>query len=733
MSFLAPLYALAGLAIALPILFHLIRSRPKERTLMSSLMFLEPTPPKLTRPSSVDQWLLLLLRAMAIALLAFAFTRPYWNAPAEKDTDKIGVQRMLLIDTSASMRRDGLWDSAVKKAEQIIRQSGPTDAISVYQFDATMRPLVAIDSALQTPATQRQTQALAGLKAIAPTWMHTDLGLSLLTAADLLQTDWDSSSDSNATLSEIVVVTDFQNGAEVERLAEYTWPASCKVRIERVEAKMRGNASVTLLSPEDVLNKNTLSRSNKPTGSTATAATADAEQIRARISNTAGSTNESFQLHWLDGELRPIEDSRTACRVPAGSSLTVRMAVPPKGAVAIGLDGDGSDFDNRYFFCRTEPLPTRLICVESSSRAPDESLGYFLAQLPLSDVARTVSYQQRQPAASDPWPTAAETPLMVASHELVSSDMDALAEYMNQGGNLLWVWDAATGSNDIEATRKPVDYSLGMQKLAGINDSVVSEAKVRQYAMLESVDFKHPLFADLADSKFNDFSKLRFWKHRRIKAQSSDEWRILAKFDDGSPALITKDRGAGKLWILLSGWQPLESQLALSTKFVPLISGLFRISAPVIQDDVSYRVGATLTIPGDQKILDRSGREVSVEKKADENAEKIDANATKKKSVKTATLSEPGVFRRQTANGAETWLAVNTMESESNTSVSGLERLEKLGVVMSDSKPPKTDESTRRQLRAVELESQQGWWRWMIFGVIGVIGVESLLCVRKAG
>ena len=108
MSFLTPLYALAGLAIALPILFHLIRRRPKERKLISSLMFLDPTPPRLTRQSRIDQWILLLLRAAAIGLLAFAFTRPYWNMPAEKDADKIGSQRMLLVDTSASMRRDGL-------------------------------------------------------------------------------------------------------------------------------------------------------------------------------------------------------------------------------------------------------------------------------------------------------------------------------------------------------------------------------------------------------------------------------------------------------------------------------------------------------------------------------------------------------------------------------------------------------------------------------------------------
>ena len=72
---------------------------------------------------------------------------------------------MLLIDTSASMRRDGLWTAAIQRAEQIIRQSGPTDTVSVYQFDSSLRPLVAIDSAVQTAASQRQLQAIEAAKA----------------------------------------------------------------------------------------------------------------------------------------------------------------------------------------------------------------------------------------------------------------------------------------------------------------------------------------------------------------------------------------------------------------------------------------------------------------------------------------------------------------------------------------------------------------------------------------
>ena len=76
MNFLAPLFALGMLAVGLPILFHLIRRSPKERMPFSSLMFLSPSPPRLAKRSRIDQWLLLLLRATALVLLAIAFMRP---------------------------------------------------------------------------------------------------------------------------------------------------------------------------------------------------------------------------------------------------------------------------------------------------------------------------------------------------------------------------------------------------------------------------------------------------------------------------------------------------------------------------------------------------------------------------------------------------------------------------------------------------------------------------------
>ena len=115
MSLLAPLYFLGALAVGLPILFHLIRRQPKGQVEFSSLMFLRPTPPRLTRRSRLDNWFLLLLRALALTLLAAAFARPFLRSVAISDEELPGRRIVLVVDTSASMQRAGLWQQALDR------------------------------------------------------------------------------------------------------------------------------------------------------------------------------------------------------------------------------------------------------------------------------------------------------------------------------------------------------------------------------------------------------------------------------------------------------------------------------------------------------------------------------------------------------------------------------------------------------------------------------------------
>jgi len=60
MSFLMPLYIAGAATIAFPIIFHLIRRTPRGQIPFSTLMFLRPSPPRLTRRSRLDNLFLLL-------------------------------------------------------------------------------------------------------------------------------------------------------------------------------------------------------------------------------------------------------------------------------------------------------------------------------------------------------------------------------------------------------------------------------------------------------------------------------------------------------------------------------------------------------------------------------------------------------------------------------------------------------------------------------------------------
>ena len=697
MSFLSPLFALAGLSIALPILFHLVRKRPKDRQLFSSLMFLEPAPPRLTSQSRVDQWLLLLMRALALGLLAAAFSRPYWNVPAETDTNSVGLRRMILIDTSASMQRPGLWETAIARVEKIVEQSVPTDVLALYAFDRSLKPLVSVEEAIGTAPSQRQQLARAGLKSAKPTWMGTDLGSALVNAADLLQADSDASADSSTSASEIVIVTDFQNGMSLEKLTGYTWPSTCKVRIERLEPTALGNARATLLTstgPEEGLSKPQAGPKGSPR---------DEPSVRVRVANYSPSAQEQFQLSWLDAKGMSVPSSVTKCQVPSGSSLVVQMPSPPVNSQALKLEGDRSEFDNQFYIAKTEPVQSTLICLDARNQLPEDSLSYFLEQLPLSSPSQVVRYEARAPGSDEVWPTPSQSPLIVASHHATVPDLIQLAKYIELGGNVLWVLDAASEK-----------LTEGLRSLTGESSISVSEAKVKNYAMLEQIDFRHPLFADLSSSRFNDFTKVRFWKHRKLEFQDDKGWQNLARFDDGSPALLSRAQGAGKLWILTAGWQPSQSQLALSSKFVPIMAALFRLAAPQESDSDKHTVGGTLAWSSGERLIDPTGVELGGES-----------------GLLSSQTEQPGIYHRMDQAGRDVRIAVNLDDSESLTTVADVERLERLGVAMLDQRPQERKEGLQRQLRAVELEAKQGWWRWLVMGVLGAVGIESLLCIAR--
>ena len=245
MGFFAPLYIAGLLGLSLPIVFHLIRRTPRGQQVFSSLMFLKPSPPTLTRRSRLDNILLLILRALILALLAFAFARPFLREAADLAFEGAQGRRVaILVDTSASMQREGVWRRAVEEVNRVLDEADPADQVALFTFDASVKTLVDFES-LKTVLEHEKRLALVRekIKEVKPAWRSTDLASALIATADSLDAVNDAKADEIDAPLQLVLISDLQEGSELEALQGYEWPKGVKVELASVFPDKPTNAA----------------------------------------------------------------------------------------------------------------------------------------------------------------------------------------------------------------------------------------------------------------------------------------------------------------------------------------------------------------------------------------------------------------------------------------------------------------------------------------------------------
>jgi len=161
--------------------------------------------------------LLLLLRCLALALLALGFARPFLKQPSAPETPA-GTQkrRVVLVDTSASMRRTELWAEAQTRALAAVKQAAPGDQLALWTFARETRPLVSFGDWTATPSDARAALASARLGEVSPGWSGTHLGTALIAAAEALA---DTEGPKTARPREIVLISDLQAGSHTEAIS----------------------------------------------------------------------------------------------------------------------------------------------------------------------------------------------------------------------------------------------------------------------------------------------------------------------------------------------------------------------------------------------------------------------------------------------------------------------------------------------------------------------------------
>src|SRR5262245_14043836 len=206
MSFLAPLFFAGLAAIAVPILVHLIQRERKEIVEFPSLMFLRKIPYQSVERRRIHNWLLLLLRAAAMALLIAAFARPFlMRDPLKAASATAGARDIvILLDRSASMGYGDHWARAKEEARKVIQGVGSEDQATLLLFGTGTEEAVRGTSdrgRLETAVKETTVSSEATRYAPALRWAQSHLTRSQLPRkevvliSDFQRTGWERQED----------------------------------------------------------------------------------------------------------------------------------------------------------------------------------------------------------------------------------------------------------------------------------------------------------------------------------------------------------------------------------------------------------------------------------------------------------------------------------------------------------------------------------------------------------
>ncbi|MCP4709097.1 MAG: hypothetical protein GY869_10770 [Planctomycetes bacterium] len=298
-----------------------------------------------------------------------------------------------------------------------------------------------------------------------------------------------------------------------------------------------------------------------------------------------------------------------------------------------------------------------------------------------------------------------EVGFVMIADDLAAENVAPLKEYVEAGKTVLVVMKTAEAVNTIAA-------------LSGGGRADAEEVQTEDYAMLSELDLNHPILQPFDDPRFSDFTQIHFWNYRRISLDERPGVHVIARFDNDDPAWFTLPVGEGQLMVLTSGWHPGDSQLALSTKFVPLIFSILEFGGAISNRQFQYTVGQSFELPNWVR----------------ENVSELVLHGPDQTEVALGAgeeifyvPDEPGYYTFE-SNEDTLLYAVNIAARESQTAPMTVEELETFGVSFEVRESPQSE--SKRQVRRdredlYEQESEQKLWRWILLATGMVLLVET--------
>jgi hypothetical protein len=572
LTLLSPWALIAAGLLAIPVIIHLFKPRRVRQTPFSSLRWLNLSPQKLSRRIQWHQVLLFLLRAAWIILLVLALSRPLLTAGGES-----GVrERFLVLDVSHSMnyRASGQAppiERAKVIAADLVRRHQPGDRTAIL--------LTGSQTHLLTTLSREPENYLPALADVQAGLTDTDLGSALPVIRGMLGRPREGAS------AEIWFITDNQQHAWRQGVpAIFLDGLSMPVKVHVVDAGVAGaqNAWIT---------RARLLEFSKP-----------ARRVLRVELGCVGDEAQERKLHLdaistmparvQDVTLTPGRTTALDFEVPASANLE-------SGLVRFHLElSDGLPADDEYLLNLDTQGSVRVLLVENPATATESSPSGHHLQTALKALSETAGQLLRlttisaiEAKASDF--RTADVVLLADVPELSDEAMTALEERV-RGGAGVAIFLGAAGKpawlND--RLYKRLDPANGLLP-ARVRPAALDENRL---APLTSVQWSHPLLAGLDDTKVGDLAQMRFRSWYEFAGDFDEHARVLARIDEGAPALIERTLGAGRIVILNTGANDRWSDLPRRKSYVPLIDRLMsHLSASGSRRN--FAVGEVVTLP----------------------------------------------------------------------------------------------------------------------------------------
>jgi hypothetical protein len=629
-NFLNPLFLFGLAAAALPVIIHLFTRRRPREVAFPSLEFLTEVNQSEIRRLRLKQWLLLLLRTLAIAAVALAMARPAVKGRAGLRSGA-ATSVVALVDVSGSMGAAGtapagtaaapLAAQARRVVEDLLTTLGPADELLLVPYDRSPHPVS------ERPGSDvgRLRAAAQALEAGA---MTTDHRAALEFGARAL-------GEAHALNRELFWISDFQAAGFPAAAGQADLPPSeagggpgalvaspgpwalARVYLVPLEPRSRANAALTDAA---------LSPTESGLALTVTGASYGANPGDLAVEAHDVKTHDELARGFLDLPAR----GETSALLPLAR-------VPEEGGV-VTIPDDPLPLDNRRVFAAGRSGTLRVLLREDGPPSP---LRLALeAGAPASGLALEAVDAAALPARL----IGADVLVLDDLERLGAAETQAVLDFQRAGGGVLVVLGA-------RADAAFWNGSLLREANVGLLGGLEQAAPDAAWRLVRALA-GHAALAGFPARPGEPLTTARFRSIRAFSAAPGA--RVLLEFDRAHPALI---EGARTL-VFAAGLDPVSSDFPLSGAFLPLLHQAVKV--------LGRGTAAASLVPGERysapaatgmwRIEDEEGREVASELTAV-------AGATR---LVSAPLERPGLYRVVQGATVRSTFAVNPDPRESD-------------------------------------------------------------------